>query len=66
MRERIFDSVDGGEDGEHTGVDFVEMSKMYAMPDACYFGTESFDRLIVGHWRLQSQHNLLVCYSFCS
>ena len=40
-----FGSLDGGEDGEHNGVDFVEISKMSAMQDAFFIETEPFDRV---------------------
>ncbi len=33
----------GGEDGEQTGVDFVEISKVFAMQDTFFLGMISFD-----------------------
>ena len=41
-REILFDSLDGGEDGEHTGVSLVEISTILAMQNTNLFwnGTE--------------------------
>ena len=36
-------SPDGGEYGEYNGVGFVELSKIFAIQNATFFGTESFD-----------------------
>ena len=40
-----FGSFDGGEHGQHSGLDFVEISKVIAMQGACFFGLESFEGL---------------------
>ena len=40
-----FDSFDGREDGEHTGVGFVGTLKYLQRRNAVSFGTESFDSL---------------------
>ena len=37
-------SLDGRDDSEHPGDDFVEVSKIFAMPDAIIFATESLDQ----------------------
>ncbi len=38
-----FGLFDGGEDGEHNGVGFKEISRISAMQDAFFFGATSFD-----------------------
>ena len=38
-------SLDGGDDGEHNGVDFVEISTIFATQGAFFFGTELFNRI---------------------
>ena len=35
--------LDSGEDGEHNGAGIVEISKVYVMQDAGFFGSKSFD-----------------------
>ena len=35
---------DNGEDGEYNGVEHVEVFKIFAMQDAYFSGTVSFDR----------------------
>ena len=35
--------LDDGEDGEHRGAGFVEISKISTMHDAFFFGTEPCD-----------------------
>ena len=37
--------VDGGEDGKHNGIGFVDISKILAMEDASFYRTESFNRV---------------------
>ena len=37
------DSPGRGEGGEHNGVGFVKISKIFAMQDAFFFETEPFD-----------------------
>ena len=37
-------SLDGGAAGKHSGVTFVETSKIFAIPDAFFSGMTSFDR----------------------
>ena len=39
-----FGLIDGGEDDEYTGIDSVEISKIFAMHTAGFLGTELFDR----------------------
>ena len=36
---------DGGDDGSHSGVGLVKISKIAAIQDAIFFGTEPFDRV---------------------
>ena len=43
-----FGSLDGGEDAEHSGVGFVEKSKIFATQGAVPRGSESLDRV----WQL--------------
>ena len=38
-----FDLLDGGEDDENNGIDFVEISKIFGMQDADFFRLNSFD-----------------------
>ncbi len=40
-----FGSLDGGENGEHSGVGRVEISKIFAMQDVFFFGMASFDNV---------------------
>ena len=45
-REVEFGLLNGGEDGEHTGDGFLEVSKIFAMQSAIFFvGIISFDEL---------------------
>ena len=37
-------SLDGAEDGEHSGIYFVGISKIFAVQDAFFFKLEPFDR----------------------
>ena len=41
-----FGSLDSREDGEHTDVGFVEISKILVMRGALFIGTELFDRIL--------------------
>ena len=41
-----FSSYEGGEDGEHTGAGFVEISKIFVTYDVYFFRTIFFDKLI--------------------
>ena len=43
--EMELDSLDDGEDGEHNYVSFVEISKLFAIQDAFFFGTGQIDRV---------------------
>ncbi len=36
-------SLDGGEDGEHTGICVVEISGIFAVQDVIFFGTGPLD-----------------------
>ena len=36
---------DGGHDGEYSGIDFVEISQIFATPDASSLGIERFERV---------------------
>ena len=38
-----FGSLNGGEDGEHTGVSFVEISKIFPTHDEFFIGMTPFD-----------------------
>ena len=40
-----FGSVDGGEDGKHNDVCFVEIFKIFTRQDVYFFGMESSDRV---------------------
>ena len=40
-----FDSQNGRDNAEHSGVGFVEIFERFAMQDVLFFGTESFDSL---------------------
>ena len=42
-----FSSLGGGNCGEHNGVDFVEMSKIFTMQIAFFFRKESLDRVLL-------------------
>ena len=42
-----FDYMDGREDGEHTGVGSVKISKLFVMQDAFFFETEPFDTIYI-------------------
>ena len=37
-------SFNGGDDGEHKGLSFVEISKIFAVLDTFFSGPDSFDR----------------------
>ena len=39
----VFDSFDGEEDGGHTGVGFVEISRIFVMQGTFLLGTQPFD-----------------------
>ena len=54
-REMAFGLLAGGEDGEYTGVDFVEISKIFAMGYAYYFVTETFDKPLKTMYRTASE-----------
>ena len=41
-RQVEFCSFDGGEDGEHNGVGFVELSTRFAAHDDFFYGAASF------------------------
>ena len=43
-RETLFGLFDGGDDGEHNDVGFVEVTEIFLTQNAFFFGTESFDR----------------------
>ena len=43
-REMDFCSLDGGENGEHNGVGFVEISQIFAMKDVFFFETDASNR----------------------
>ena len=34
--------LDGREDGDHNGLDFLEISEISGMQDSCYFGTGEY------------------------
>ena len=38
-------SFDGGDDSEYSGSGLLGISKLVAMQDAFFFGSESFDRV---------------------
>ena len=40
-------SFDGGEDGEHTDVGFVQIPKIFVTYDTIFFGAEPFERVYV-------------------
>ena len=40
-----FCSLDGGDDGEHNGVVFVEISEILVKQKTVFFGIGSFDRI---------------------
>ena len=40
-----FSSFDGVEDGDNIGASFVEVSGIFAMQDAFFFGIELFQRI---------------------
>ncbi len=42
-RDIELDSLDGGDDGEHNGVSFIEISKTFAMRDAFFLGRKQTD-----------------------
>ena len=43
---------DGGDDSEHSGINFVEISKMFATGDAFFFRTGTFGRVLnIRHMR---------------
>ena len=44
-REKESNSLDDREDGEYNGIDFVGISQIYMMQDACLLGTWPFDRV---------------------
>ncbi len=62
----------GREDGEHTCVDFVGVSKIFAMQNESFFGTPSFDRVLVRMiqqnkirqilWFLSSKDNIVYIF----
>ena len=37
----------GAEDGEHIGVDFLQISRKFPMPDTFFFVTEPFDGALI-------------------
>ena len=44
--------LDGREDDQHNGIDFVKISKIFAMLEAFFFGMTSFYRVYVYlRWR---------------
>ena len=47
-----FSLLGGGEDGEDSGVGNVEISEIFEMQDAFFFGPVSFDRV----WFGQNMH----------
>ena len=42
-------SLDGGEYGDYNGVGSVAITKLFAMQDSIFFGTEAFGRI----WKAQ-------------
>ena len=40
-----FGSLDGGDNVEHNGVGFAEISEIFAMREAFFFGKKSFDNV---------------------
>ena len=40
-----FGFFDGRDDGEHSGIGFVEISLIFASQDDCFYETISFDRV---------------------
>ena len=45
VREMKIDSLDGGQDGEYSGIDFLKISKTFATQGDFFFGPEQFDRV---------------------
>ena len=43
----VSDSLDGGEDVEHNGVAFVEITEIFAMREPFIFVTQPFDRVLL-------------------
>ena len=41
----VLGSLDGRENSEHNGVGFEEISEIFQMPCAFFFGSESLDRI---------------------
>ena len=44
-REIEFDSHDGGEDGEHTDVSFMQISRIFAKEHAFFFGMKKMKKV---------------------
>ena len=42
-----FGQLDGGDDGEHSGVSFVEISRIFATQDALFYGVELVDEVYI-------------------
>ena len=46
LRVMEFGSLDGGDVGEHNGVGFMRMFRIFGMEVAFFFGMESFDTVL--------------------